>query len=131
MRRHRSVHRAQLERRGEMRTHARKPSDTGPERSRSAAAASAQGRLGSQDPLRGVGDYATQAGSAPRPEEARPAWPVPAPSRLGHDFSRISIHPPIAGVVQPKLAIGQPGDAYEQEADRVAERVLRAPESKL
>ena len=29
--------------------------------------------------------------------------------------------------VQPKLRINQPGDAYEQEADRVAEQVVRMP----
>lgn len=31
--------------------------------------------------------------------------------------------------VQTKLAINQPGDSYEQEADRMAERVMRMPES--
>jgi hypothetical protein len=30
--------------------------------------------------------------------------------------------------IQPKLIIGQPGDIYEQEADRVAEAVMRMPE---
>lgn len=29
--------------------------------------------------------------------------------------------------IQPKLTINQPGDPYEQEADRIAERVVRAP----
>src|SRR5215217_3714649 len=33
-----------------------------------------------------------------------------------------------AGVIQAKLKIGQPGDPYEQEADRVAEAVMRMPE---
>jgi hypothetical protein len=31
--------------------------------------------------------------------------------------------------LQPKLAISQPGDPYEQEADRVAEKVMRMPEA--
>jgi hypothetical protein len=31
-------------------------------------------------------------------------------------------------VLQAKLTIGQPGDKYEQEADRVAEQVMRMPE---
>lgn len=31
--------------------------------------------------------------------------------------------------VQAKLAINQPGDSYEQEADRMAERVMRMPDS--
>ncbi len=30
--------------------------------------------------------------------------------------------------IQTKLAVSQPGDLYEQEADRVAERILRMPE---
>jgi hypothetical protein len=33
--------------------------------------------------------------------------------------------------VQAKLAINQPGDSYEQEADRVAEQVMRRPEPRL
>ncbi len=33
--------------------------------------------------------------------------------------------------VQAKLKIGQPGDKYEQEADRVAEQVMRMPEPKV
>lgn len=33
-----------------------------------------------------------------------------------------------ASVIQAKLRIGQPGDEYEQEADRVAEQVMRIPE---
>jgi len=33
-----------------------------------------------------------------------------------------------SGVLQAKLRIGQPGDMYEQEADRVAEAVMRMPE---
>src|SRR5271157_1107245 len=48
--------------------------------------------------------------------------------RFGHDFSRIRIHPPAAGTIQTKLAINQPGDEYEQEADRISEQVMRMPE---
>lgn len=33
-----------------------------------------------------------------------------------------------SGTLQVKLNIGQPGDQYEQEADRVAEHVMRMPE---
>ncbi len=33
-----------------------------------------------------------------------------------------------SGVIQAKLTIGQPGDIYEQEADRVAEQVMRMPD---
>ena len=54
-----------------------------------------------------------------------------ASRRLGHDFSRIPIHPPAVEVIQAKLAINQPGDQYEQEADRVAVQVMRMPEPQL
>lgn len=40
-------------------------------------------------------------------------------SNDGFDFSKIAI--------QPKLKISQPGDRYEQEADRFAEQVMRMP----
>ncbi|MDL1973334.1 MAG: DUF4157 domain-containing protein [Deltaproteobacteria bacterium] len=36
-----------------------------------------------------------------------------------------------SGVIQAKLKIGQPNDIYEQEADRVAEQVMRMPEPKV
>jgi hypothetical protein len=36
-----------------------------------------------------------------------------------------------SGVIQAKLKIGQPGDIYEQEADRVADAVIRMPEPQL
>ncbi|MGD8626359.1 MAG: DUF4157 domain-containing protein [Anaerolineae bacterium] len=33
----------------------------------------------------------------------------------------------VSGLIQPKLRVGPAGDAYEQEADRVADRVLSSP----
>jgi hypothetical protein len=33
-----------------------------------------------------------------------------------------------SGALQAKLMIGQPGDVYEQEADQVADAVMRMPE---
>jgi hypothetical protein len=36
-----------------------------------------------------------------------------------------------SGVLQTKLKIGQPGDMYEQEADRVADVVMRMPEPEV
>jgi hypothetical protein len=35
--------------------------------------------------------------------------------------------PRCRGVIQPKLVIGQPGDIYEQEADRIADQVMAIP----
>ena len=34
----------------------------------------------------------------------------------------------VGGRIQAKLRIGQPNDVYEQEADRVADQVMRMPE---
>jgi hypothetical protein len=36
-----------------------------------------------------------------------------------------------SGALQAKLRIGAPGDVYEQEADRVAEQVMRMPEPEV
>jgi hypothetical protein len=35
------------------------------------------------------------------------------------------------GIIQAKLKIGQPNDVYEQEADRVADTVMRIPDSQV
>jgi hypothetical protein len=46
--------------------------------------------------------------------------------RSPHDFP-ISSRP--SGAIQTKLTVNRPGDSYEQEADRVAEQVMRMPEA--
>ncbi|MBE9535501.1 MAG: DUF4157 domain-containing protein [Proteobacteria bacterium] len=46
------------------------------------------------------------------------------PSRFGHSFGRMRVQPVVFPTIRAKLRIGQPGDKYEQEADRVAERVI-------
>lgn len=43
---------------------------------------------------------------------------------LGFDFSQTPIHAPASAAIQTKLALNQPGDASEQEADQVAEQVM-------
>lgn len=83
---------------------------------------------------------------------------VSAETCFDHDFSQVAVRPsapvisqdysnascplfpqrcPFGGAchtcpprVQAKLTIGQPGDKYEQEADRVAEQVMRMPDLK-
>jgi len=75
---------------------------------------------------------------------------APAGAGAGHDFGQVSVqapmmegcplhlssptHCPFGGAchtcpvsIQTKLTVGQPGDEYEQEADRVAEQVMRMP----
>jgi Domain of unknown function (DUF4157) len=52
-----------------------------------------------------------------------------ASSRLTHDFSRIPVHSSGHSTIQPQLRVDAPEDAYEQEADRVADAVMRQPAS--
>jgi hypothetical protein len=52
--------------------------------------------------------------------------------RFAHDFSQIPLHPTNSpATVQAKLTVRQPGDTYDQEADRIAEQVIRMPEPQL
>lgn len=51
--------------------------------------------------------------------------------RPGHDFGRIPLHPPATFEIQTKLAINEPGDEYEQEADRIADEVTSTPRPQL
>jgi hypothetical protein len=48
--------------------------------------------------------------------------------RFGHDFSRIPVHSCARTFIQPKLTVNTHGDIYEQEADRVADMVMQAPD---
>jgi hypothetical protein len=58
--------------------------------------------------------------------ERRDDSPVTSASpHFEHDFSRIPLHAKAQAEIQPKLTISTPGDASEQEADRVAGQVLR------
>ncbi len=52
-------------------------------------------------------------------------------SYFAHDLSKIPVTLNAIHTVQPKLKIGQPNDRYEQEADRMAERVMRMSEPEL
>ncbi len=49
----------------------------------------------------------------------------PAESKLGHDFSQIPVHCKTAPRLQAKLSVNTPDDMYEQEAEQVAEKVMR------
>jgi hypothetical protein len=48
--------------------------------------------------------------------------------RFEHDFSQIPVHTGAPMPFQAKLAINKPGDKYEQEADRIADQVMRMPD---
>ena len=47
----------------------------------------------------------------------------------GHDFSQIPVFSKTPIRLQTKLMVNAPGDIYELEADRMAEQVMRTPES--
>lgn len=47
--------------------------------------------------------------------------------RFGPDLSRVQRRGAVPKGVQTELEISQPGDPYEQEADRIADRVMRMP----
>jgi hypothetical protein len=64
-------------------------------------------------------------------EEPEAGLNADAPTRFGHDLSRIPLRPPAAHGLQMKLAVGEAGDAHEQEADRLADSVMRMPEPSL
>jgi len=57
--------------------------------------------------------------------------PGTARRRVGRDVRGISLHACAAKAIQSKLAVSEPGDSYEQEADRVAEQVVRMPEPRV
>lgn len=49
--------------------------------------------------------------------------------RFGHDFGQVAVeHMLVAPAIQTALLVNEPGDVYEQEAERVAEYVMRMPD---
>src|SRR6185503_12581901 len=54
--------------------------------------------------------------------------PEDLPSPCKSDQTDLNDHVELLEEVQPKLTVCQPGDPYEQEADRVAEQVMRMPD---
>lgn len=76
-------------------------------------------------PKRTVGNRAVQRLLQINAEEQNAVLTSTASPHFGHDFSRIPVSPPAAGAIQMKLTIDKPGDEYEQEADRIAEEVMR------
>ena len=56
-------------------------------------------------------------------EQERPKIPIIQDGKFNGDFSQVPVHN--TPRIQPKLKLGQPGDRFEQEADRVARQVVR------
>src|SRR5215212_9394184 len=74
-----------------------------------------------------IGNQAVQRMLQTNGEEREAGLIGTASPRFGHEFSQIPIHPPTAEAIQTKLEINRPGDEYEQEADRIADRVMSTP----
>jgi hypothetical protein len=108
-----------------------KPESSGPARSAIAAPEPNHLEQPSLHLQRTIGNRAVQRMLQTHAEASDAASTAQASSRFGHDFSRIPIQPPSAAVIQTKPAINKPGDEYEQEAERMAEQVLRMPDSML
>lgn len=86
-------------------------------------------RTSSQQQLPGPGKDSTSTRAQQEPgnfngqlKQNEPGAQVSVPA---HQFSQTAVHAAPAGLIQPKLSVNQPGDVYEQEADRVAEQVVQ------
>lgn len=51
-----------------------------------------------------------------------------SPLKPNFNFNSIPIHSEFIPIIQTKLIINTPGDQYEQEADAMAEKVMRTKE---
>lgn len=80
---------------------------------------------------RTIGNQAVQYVLQTNAEELETGSPKTAPPRVEHNFSRIPLHSHTTGAIQAKPAINTFGDEYEQEADRIAEQVVRMPDPQL
>ena len=65
----------------------------------------------------------------PTPGVANSSWPLTL-NDANSPALRL-LHTPLPHALQTKLTVNEPGDQYEQEADRVAEQVMRMPEPNL
>jgi hypothetical protein len=70
-----------------------------------------------------IGNHAVQRLLQANRDELQAGLTRAVSSYVSFDFNRISTSPPATGAMQEKLAINQPGDEYEQEADRISDHV--------
>jgi Domain of unknown function (DUF4157) len=103
----------------------------------SSASVHARSHRGMRDP--GIQEYSSGFDTMARnSREQQPGYPLRAGnarlpgSQLAHwNIGGISIYPGAHPAIQTRLAVNQPGDAYEQEADRIADQVMRLSGSML
>ena len=75
------------------------------------------------DLQRTIGNQAMQRLLQTQSNDLEVGFGPQAAVRFAHDFSLISLHPKSAVKIQAKLTVDTPGDIYEQEADRISDRV--------
>ena len=71
--------------------------------------------------------FAPKLSSSPKPvsaSAARPNMSRTASTYLNYDFGRIPLHPPATQAEQATVAISEPSDESEQQADRLADQVM-------
>jgi hypothetical protein len=74
---------------------------------------------------RTIGNHAVQRLLRDSVEELKAGSAATASTRLAHDFSRIALHHRSSAIIQAKLAVNSPTDIYEQEAESLAEQVMK------
>ena len=74
------------------------------------------------------GNQAARRLSQAKPEGFEAGSEATTNVRFAHDFARVPVHAKPPAGVQAKLTANTAGDIYEQEADRVADRIMRMPE---
>lgn len=80
---------------------------------------------------RTIGNQAAQRMLQTNAEELEVGLAGETSPRFAHDFSRIPVHGNAPVKIRAKLRVNIPGDAFEQEADRVAEQVVGMPDSQV
>jgi hypothetical protein len=75
-----------------------------------------------------IGNQAVQRLLQTKNEELKVGSTSRASLRFGHHFAPIPVCAQKPEKIQTRLAVSVPGDVYEQEADRVADEVMRMPD---
>jgi len=80
---------------------------------------------------RALGNQAVQRLLRANSEGLEGDYGTSATDRFAHDFTGIPIYDRAPMTIQTKLKLNSPGDIYEQEADRIADRVMREPDAPI
>src|SRR5262245_57562148 len=78
-----------------------------------------------------IGNQAAQRMFQTNAEELEVGLAGKTSPRFSHDLSQMPVHGNAPVKIRAKLQVNIPGDAFEQEADRVTEQVMRMPDSQV